>query len=213
MIRPMRSYKFLNAHFGLKSLYEKRLKLSTIDDLNDPFELLPYNLADRKHRWAVHETRKQLAAGRGVLCFSVHWRNPVIWAHYADKHKGLCLGFEIPEDKNILKVVKYVSKRLPFPIPPKLSDAEAMFFTKYSSWRYEREIRIWAALNDEEDGLYYCDFDDTLRLVEVIAGARGTVPKSAITRALGSLHGEVLLTKSRAGFTRFEIVRDERGFR
>jgi len=44
----MRAYKFLSAHFGLKSLYEKRLTISTIDDLNDPFELLPYNLSDPK---------------------------------------------------------------------------------------------------------------------------------------------------------------------
>jgi len=33
----MRVYKFLNAHFGLKSLYEKRLRISKIDGLNDPF--------------------------------------------------------------------------------------------------------------------------------------------------------------------------------
>src|ERR1700730_408530 len=137
----MRAYKFLNAHFGLKSLYEKRLKLSAIDDLNDPFELLPYNLSDRRHRWAMHATRKELAAGRGVLCFSAAWHNPVIWAHYADKHKGLCLGFEIPDDRNITKVVRYVSKRLPFPITPQVADGEAILFTQYSSWRYAREIR------------------------------------------------------------------------
>jgi hypothetical protein len=212
MIPAMRAYKFLNAHFGLKSLYEKRLKISTIDDLNDPFELLPYNLSDPKHRWAVHETRKQLAVGRGLLCFSADWRNPVVWAHYADKHKGLCIGFEIPKGRNIIKVVKYVSKRLPFPVPPKIADAEAMLFTKFSSWRYERELRIWAALNDEQDGLYYSDFDNTLRLVEVIAGARCTVPRSAVVRALGPLQREIVLTKARAGFTRFEVVPDKRGF-
>jgi hypothetical protein len=40
----MRAYKFLDARFGLKSLYERRLKQSRLHELNDPFELTPYNL-------------------------------------------------------------------------------------------------------------------------------------------------------------------------
>jgi len=106
-----------------------------------------------------------------------------------------------------------VSKRLPFPTDPNLADAESMLFVKYSSWRYEREIRIWVALNDEEDGLYYCDFDDTSRLVEVIAGARCTVPEAAIMRALGSLWEKVVVRKARPGFTKFKVVLDKLGFR
>jgi hypothetical protein len=206
----MRAYKFLNAHFGLKSLYEKRLKISRIHDLNDPFELMPYNLSDRSHRRAVQKTRDQLAAHRGMLCFSADWRDPVIWAHYSDKHRGICLGFEVPEDSS--KIVNYVPKRLPFPTTLTAAHAEAMLFTKYSHWEYEHEIRIWAELDDEEDGLYFHDFDDTLRLVEVIAGARCTLPRSAITRALGPLAKQISFIKARAGFTKFEIVTDQRGF-
>ena len=40
----MRAYKFLNAEFGLESLKEKRLKISTIHELNDPFELQPFKV-------------------------------------------------------------------------------------------------------------------------------------------------------------------------
>jgi hypothetical protein len=40
----MRVYKFLTAEFGMKSLREKRLKISIFDDLNDPFDLLPYEV-------------------------------------------------------------------------------------------------------------------------------------------------------------------------
>jgi hypothetical protein len=46
----MKVYKFLDAHYGLKSLSEKRLKISTLKDLNDPFELLPYELSNPMHR-------------------------------------------------------------------------------------------------------------------------------------------------------------------
>lgn len=106
MIPLMRAYKFLNAHFGLKSLYERRLKISRLDELNDPFEFLPFDLSNRAQRWAVRETRKQLGEKQGILCFSAAWSDPVIWAHYSDKHKGLCLGFEIPE--NVGTRVTYV---------------------------------------------------------------------------------------------------------
>lgn len=34
----------------------------------------------------------------GILCFSKNWNNPVQWAHYADKHKGFCLGFDVPDE-------------------------------------------------------------------------------------------------------------------
>lgn len=209
----MRVYKFLTAHFALKSLYEKRLKISTIQDLNDPFELIPYDLSDKAQRWAFQSTRDQLAANRGILSFSADWHDPVIWAHYSDKHRGICLGFEVPED--IAKHVDYVTERLPFPTehPPILEHAEAMLFTKFTNWKYEQEVRIWATLEEEEDGFYFKDFDDTLRLVEVIVGARCTVPRSAIVRALVPLTAEINFIKARAGFTKFAIVTDERGLK
>ena len=72
----MRVYKFLDEEFGLKTLREKRLKISTLDDLNDPFELLPYNLKDKNQRRALQNTRKELARNRGILCFSADWRYP-----------------------------------------------------------------------------------------------------------------------------------------
>jgi len=93
----MRVYRFLGKEYGLKSLCEKRLKLSHLDDLNDPFELAPFNLTDPSRRQVFLKTKKDLAATKGMLCFSSDWCDPVIWAHYSDKHRGLCLGFEIPD--------------------------------------------------------------------------------------------------------------------
>jgi hypothetical protein len=210
---PMRAYNFLTAHFALKCLYEKRLKISTIQDLNDPFELIPYNLSDPGLRKAMNQSRDRLASSRGLLCFSADWHDPVIWAHYGDKHRGMCLGFELPED--MAKSIEYVTERLLFPTASPLSNdyAETMLFTKYTSWKYEQEIRMWAILEEEEDGLYFKDFDDTLRLVEVIVGARCTVPKTALVRALVPLTTEINLIKARAGFTKFEIVTDQLGLK
>jgi len=58
--------------------------------------------------------------------------------------------------------------------------------------------------------LYFMDFGDDLKLVEVIDGARFKVTETELRSAIKPLEG-VKLTKARAGFRRFEIVESERG--
>lgn len=217
----MRAYKFLDAHFGLKSLYERRLKQSRISDLNDPFELTPYDLTDPVIRNTFLQTRDQLDEARGMLCFSASWSDPVIWAHYSDKHRGLCLGFKIPRVKDDPEIdesrrVTYVRRPLRFPanfenLPEakRLRIVQKILFTKFVKWDYEEEIRIWAPLQHEENGLHYFEFDDNLQLVEVLIGARCSMPRSAIERALGSLASQIKIRKARAAYNRFKMIEDK----
>jgi Protein of unknown function (DUF2971) len=208
----MHVYKFLCAKFGMKSLREKRLKISMVDDLNDPFELLPFQQTDPDTRMGFSIARKVWTANHGVLCFSSDWRDPVIWAHYGDKHKGLCLGFEIPDNAGV--AIKYIDSRMPLKALTELievEDSNAWLYTKYENWSYEKEIRIWTDLTTLSDGLYFLDFSERLKLIEVIAGARCELAKSEILDVLKPLQ-DVRLVKARAGFEQFEIVEDQRGF-
>ena len=66
----MRVYKFLNLKFGLKTLREKQLKISTVDDLNDPFGLLAYEMTVRKKRKEWRSARKAWEASM-ECCASV----------------------------------------------------------------------------------------------------------------------------------------------
>jgi hypothetical protein len=151
------------------------------------------------------------------MCFSAGWRDPVIWAHYADKHRGICLGFTV-RDEHCMPV-SYVDDRLPFPAQLQNNDEASLqhltvlLSTKFGNWRYENEIRLWVNIKDRENGLYYQDFDEELRLDEVIAGARCTVPKIEIERAIRGLTYPVTIIKARAGFERFDIVEDQRGLK
>lgn len=209
----MKVYKFLDSKYGLKSIIERRLKISRFDDLNDPFELIPYNLKNPQQRWALKAMRSELARNRGMLCFSATWRDPVLWAHYADKHQGLCIGFELKKER--YKRVEYVPKRLPFPKSFSSEDtgvAKVILYSKYDSWKYEKEIRVFVSLEDQENGLYYADFGAMLRPFAVIAGARCKLTKTEIINALEPLEKQVELIKARPGFTKFEIVTDQRGF-
>ncbi|MGH9500452.1 MAG: DUF2971 domain-containing protein [Terriglobales bacterium] len=221
----MRAYKFLSKQFGLKSLYERRLKQSRIRELNDPFELRPYDISEPMARSAFNAVREHFDRENGLICFSASWRDPVIWAHYADKHYGLCLGFEVPEitgddDHDIAKRVGYISQPLPFPsdfqslpLAKKKAVSDTIPFTKFEHWGYEGEIRIWGRLSKEEDGIHYLEFEERMRLVEIIIGERCTLKRHDIIRTLGTHVDGVEIRKARAAFDRFEMIEDESGAR
>lgn len=206
----MHVYKFLDEKFGLKTLREKQLKISIVDDLNDPFELLPYEMANPEKRMALRDARSVWGSQHGLLCFSADWKDPVIWAHYSDKHKGLCLGFEIPE--NMGRNVEYSKTRLELPEKLDRDNIDEWVYTKYDNWAYEQEIRCWTTLETPSQGLYFMEFGPLLKLMEVIAGARCRLTKEQIVDAVRPLDNEVKLIQARAGFHRFEIVEDQRGF-
>lgn len=205
----MRVYKFLNTEHALQDVRRRRVKISEIHDLNDPFELIPCDLSDTDTRRALLKTRGDLSRDRGLLCFSRAWTNPVLWAHYSDKHRGVCLGFDITDD--LSKRITYSATRIPWRKP----DSEFMqqiLFTKFAGWEYEDEVRLYATRDEEENGLYFADFGENLRLREVIVGHRCCVERGEILAALTSYPEPVDIRKARLSFTSFEVVEDVDGF-
>lgn len=102
----MKLYHFRNEKFGLKSTEERRLKIARINKLNDPFELLGCALSDKAQRKVIKEVKETLSNNKGLVCFSKNWKNPVQWAHYADSHKVVCLGFEVAREPEGLTLGK-----------------------------------------------------------------------------------------------------------
>lgn len=93
-----RVYKFTVAEHGISNLENKRLKLSTIGDLNDPFDdFAAIDTTDPQIEHAVRMSGAQLKSEIGLLCFSRNWDNLLLWSHYGRSHTGICLGFDISE--------------------------------------------------------------------------------------------------------------------
>jgi len=202
----MRVFHFLNEKFGLKDLTERRLKIARIMELNDTFEFLGVELSDRNFRRTMKETKETLSKSKGLLCFSKNWQNPVLWGHYANKHRGICLGFDmplIPPTK-----VDYVKTR--FPKAQVLDEAfmKKLLLTKFIHWEYEEEYRVYVSLEEEIEGLFYADFSDSLVLRQVIVGAQSQLTRSQISAALGDLNDKVEVFKARAAFKSFDVVRN-----
>jgi hypothetical protein len=215
----MRVYHFINRKYGLQALRRKRLKVSLIDQLNDPFEMVGFASRNRDERQAFAEVKAGLARYSGVLCFSGNWSNPVQWSHYADRHKGLCLGFDVPEA--LLTRVKYRSKRLK-PDPQAIKEMQAegaaaqemmlnLVTTKFSHWRYEHEHRMFVRLEERDArGLYFCDFSENLALREAIVGSESSISRAQLKRALGRMSTCVVVFKARLAFQSFRVVRQKR---
>ena len=210
----MRVFHFINEHHGLDDLSKRRLKIATLNELNDPFEFFGINLGDKGLRHAFGVMKNEMALKRGLLCFSRAWHNPVLWSHYADRHTGLCLGFDVPD--HLFQRIFYSRKRLiiepqAFVTPPKFDDETLvkLFFTKYSHWRYEDEVRGFVTLEDRdpETDLYFTDFGDNLRLKMVIVGAQSAVSRATLQAALGDLAPFVETLKARLAFKTFRVVR------
>lgn len=199
-------FHLIKAEYGLKSLQDKRLRISRILELNDPFEFLSLEMSDRELRQPFMAARQEIARRFGLLCFSADWRNPVQWAHYADRHRGLCLGFEIPED--CLEKVDYVDEREH--LQGELTEAKviALLKVKYRDWAYEQEYRAFVPLETSDGNHFFSDFSSNLILKQVIVGAESTLTRSDLASALGDVRVEIDVFKARAAFQKFQMTRN-----
>ncbi len=209
---PMRLYHFTSQEYGLEALRKQRLKIARIDELNDPFEFLGWNLRDREVRANLQAWKKQRNAEIGIICLSEKWRHPLLWGHYADKHKGIAIGFDVPDNGTYLKV-KYRGQRVQPPQWHMLNDAdlEGLLLTKFTAWKYEMEYRRFCRLDDSfQDGdLYFEPFSDTLRPAKVIVGYRSKVTRTELQTALGSDLLHVIRFKARPAYGKFSVVRNQ----
>jgi hypothetical protein len=210
----MRVYHFVNKEHGINDLEKRRIKIATLNELNDPFEFFGVNLSDKALRQAFRKMKGELSEERGLLCFSRDWHNPLQWSHYAEKHRGLCLGFDVLNKQ--LDSVIYSRKRLSDNLERLLSfrqlDPETIkkyLLIKYAHWQYEHEVRCFVTLKekDPEKDMYFADFSNNLKLVQVLVGAESMLTRDEIHSALGSLSKSVSVFKARLAFKSFKVVR------
>jgi hypothetical protein len=210
----MRLYQFLRASHALDDLQRQRLKISRLHELNDPFELLAADLRDKAMRRAFEATRAGLVERFGVLCFSRGWRNPVMWSHYADRHRGVCLGFDVPTGK--FSPMNYDAKRLPDVLPKLLTGtAQAqenmmlrLLTTKFRDWKYEDEVRVFSVLDDVDPatGFYFSAFGDDLILRTVILGPRFEGRVGDVADRCRGRYDSVKIFRARLAFRTYNIV-------
>jgi len=198
----------------------RRIRISRVRDLNDPFELLAARADTKELRRGLRGWVDEFNRDRGLLCFSKRWRNPVLWSHYASKHRGMCLGFDVAEE--LPQDVHYTKDRLPLKFVDGNPDngleegfVQELLYTKYEHWAYEEEVRIFVALDHStiENGSYFHSFDNKLALGEVIIGPLCELPIERVRELVHSVYERVPVIKARLAFKWFDVVADERSVR
>ena len=139
--------------------------------------------------------------------------HPVQWSHYADKHRGMCLCFELPD--GFAQPVIYNEKRSIEEAQQLLRTGttdqkliQKFLTTKYSHWHYEQEVRAFITLEhlDPIKKMYFCNFSAELKIFEVIIGAESVVTRRQIIEALGPMASQVALRNARLAFKTYRVT-------
>ncbi len=185
MSDPEVLYHFISAGYGLDAIRDHRLKLSRLDQLNDPFEFS--GVADFSQTQSFWEENRTTYANKfGFICFSAKWNHPLMWAHYAQSHHGIVLGYrrKTDIDEGKLREVEYVTEKLDGKSiesgQTKLSVSflKKMTRTKADFWHYEEEFRFFdtlgRAVRVSMNGrfLYFYDMTEQFELAEVLLGQK-----------------------------------------
>jgi len=217
----IRLYNLASSKYALENVERNRVKISRIDDLNDPFELLPANLGDPGERKLLRQFKTSFDRAYGIHCFSRSWNNPVLWSHYGGKHAGVCLGFDV--DARCAFPVSYVDSLKQFDFAAidaaqkgrldfAREEVRQLISTKFRYWNYEDEMRVFVELDHStaQDGLYFSDFGPQLQLREVIVGARCDIPVREVCDIVKRFAPETTVRKARLAFNSFSITEDLR---
>lgn len=131
--------------------------------------LLPF--VNPNDEWEIIRNKKKLH--RSIAEF----KNPLMWAHYADSHRGICIKYVFPEDFSKIGGtsqtmvsgfgdVKYSRESL-----SKLQHAKGVsfkdaFFLKGEEWKYENELRFFCF--DFNGTGKYSSYGDTSKCIEAV---------------------------------------------
>ncbi|PKH59882.1 DUF2971 domain-containing protein [Halomonas sp. Choline-3u-9] len=212
-------YKYLPPE-RVDVLEAMRIRFTSVVSLNDPFECL---LKIGEHEYAVDPNEAKNSTK--FLSLSRNHQNLLMWAHYADCHKGFVIGFHrgngFFKNSNTVRYRKLRSD-LNGAQPHRLASQEitkAIALEKAIDWAYEEEERLF--LDDVPNDLVLVGKDYWQQsillnsfpkdsLAAVYLGVRAS--NSLISRieiALSKHDTEIPIYRARASKGEFSITFDE----
>lgn len=178
---PEAIWKYCNYDIGLEIIKNLTLKFTKPSDFNDPFDCnmdgVYYDVTkasqEVEQEIEVLQTIAKESTGRNlsidrlneyyaysqmqkldsivVTCFSLNKNNSLMWAHYANDHKGMCFEFDLSLGfDNIFPQMKLAAEgKVFYNWPSKVNYCEdkksgiaKAFISKNEDWQYEEEYRF-----------------------------------------------------------------------
>jgi hypothetical protein len=144
----MKIYKYQPVNINLlNSLRTQMNWYSKLSYLNDPHECFFIDNTGTS-------IYKNFISTLCVCCFSKNMDNLLMWSHYADSHRGVCLEWEVDEKQveRLLHNVKYennltiINKVERYESGHLLLDSNTnakFLLQKFKVWEYEEELRVY----------------------------------------------------------------------
>ena len=179
------------AHAEKKAILEARNELANIAyNATNPEYSVPETEAEGWLLTTQIESELRRHYERGVCCFSTTYASPLLWSHYGDQHRGLCIGYGLNRrPKPEMHAVVYAGSRsvrtsvLIRALVHEDQDAKNelnrdVLLRKARGWNYEKEYRLLGEQGDQ---------DSPLLLKEITFGLR--CPMSVVHAVVSALAG------------------------
>jgi hypothetical protein len=168
---------------------------------------------DAEKRLLVASVERELLRqyDKGVCCFSESFNDMLLWSHYGDQHRGLCVGYGLDrKPKPKLQKVLYGGTRtvksslIAKAIVEKDEQAsaaldESVLLRKAPQWRYEQEWRLLGSRGAQDSCLLLSDVTFGLRCSDAI--------KHTLICALGSRAPNIEFYEVRSAHGTFRLNR------
>ena len=145
----MKVYKYHTINTNLLQSLTKEINwYSKLHLLNDPFECF---FLDNTNS----DTYKSFTSQLCVCCFSRNMNEILMWSHYANNHRGVCLEFEIIDEEIIngqLIAINYdndiyamdtIETTSSGHLSLNITSNGKFLATKFKNWSYEEELRTY----------------------------------------------------------------------
>lgn len=176
-----------------EDIRESKLTLCNPKVFNDPFDtLFPHWLEYTLKQLSKDPNAYNLQKLKQEMCKYIKARSFVLakdnaienlsqlmWAHYANDHKGFCIKYEFDKEffcandrKNLAMVwncIKYVPDEFQYSNSIHLSDA---LITKSKIWSYENELRLLMYDPSREDDYVSVPLGEHARITDIYLGER-----------------------------------------
>ena len=223
----IRLYRFMPAKWAIKSIETRELRVGRLVELNDPFEFVPgfdglrSDVSPDAVRKIMREGQTDINSTIGLLCFSSAYREPTLWSHYAESHRGVVLGLDVHPDPTVDKV-EYLPNRprihpgTPLDSPVWKNVLIKTITTKAPGWQAESEHRRLVRLAGCrcEAGDYFVpmtdkNLDETFALAEVVLGCRCQLEENYVCQTLQqSGFTDVRVLRAKPSVDTFETICD-----
>lgn len=130
--------------YAISSIVNEDVYLLSAAKMNDVFEGTAFgvNSLPEVNAQMVDNAQNKLY----LKAFSINCVNNLMWSHYADSHKGICIEYDFRYAKqdvvNHLYPVQYSDHQFTFKNPAGLDVHPFLLLRKSKDWRYEKEFRL-----------------------------------------------------------------------